>query len=349
MRKALAMICIIFTVFLLFAGCSGERNAQGQTAAGADVPWLKSLEIYSNAANPGYLYHAAYPYGYYAFTTDRDGNRVTKRFDLTDHIRTEELAQEEEGFQYFIDYVEELPEKQEGNELSYYIICRYIDKEGTEQNVYRRGYDAFPEGWDSFIEEYNRICGGEYLFAGDKIQTVTPAFLTEAFGVTDADVREGTLQDVIHIQKLDMLKVTDAFQIKDALAGYYASIKEPLLEPHRPGELTPIESTQEEYDAFLNSFFAKLDGCRVEALESDQEHLRYFYLPDTGQHFYTAKTSDLEQLPTQKRTGDDYYCLELDAHMEGMSMVVEFLYNADGRFLLVPMDCGTDVTIAFCE
>lgn len=52
---------------------------------------------------------------------------------------------------------------------------------------------------------------------------------------------------------------------------------------------------------------------------------------------------------TGKRDSGDYYFLQLDAHMEGMSMGVDFIYSADGKFILVPMDCGTDITIAFCE
>lgn len=298
---------------------------------------------------PEQIYHVTYPYGFYAFTSDRDGRGSTERFDLTDSIRIDELVQDENSFQYFIEYIKGLPEKQEGNSLSYYIICGYTDEEGNEEYLFRRGYDTFPEGWDNFIEEYNRICGGEYLSGSDQIQTVTPEFLTEVFGVTDEDVREGTLQDVINVQELDMIDVTGSFQMKDALTGYYASIKEPLIQPHRPGELVSVESTQEEYDAFLASFFDKLGGCRVEETDSDQDYFRYFYLPDTGKHFYTARTSDLDKLPTGKRDSDDYYVLQLDAHMEGMSMSADFVYSADGRFILVPMDCGTDITIAFCE
>ena len=333
---------------LLLAGCGREEKQQGKEPTETNIPWLYSLEVYSNAVNPENIYHAAYPYCFYGFTSDRDGNRETGRFDLADRTEIKELMQEEESFQYFIRYVEGLPENQEGKDLSYHIRCRYVDEEGKEHNISRWGYDSFPEGWDEFIEQYNRIWGGGYLFSGNQIQTVTPEFLTEAFGVTDADVREGNLQDMIDVMALDMITVTDFFQMNDALTGYYAAIKEPLIEPHRPGELVSVESTQEEYDAFLDSFFDKLGDCRVEEVDSDQDYFRYFYLPDTGKHFYTAQTSDLDHLPTWKRS-HDYYILELDAHMEGMSIGADFIYSADCKFILVPLDCDTDITIAFCE
>lgn len=348
MKKILYVTVMTAITLLLLGGCCREDIRQNKESAGTNTIWLQTLEIYSAAANPDHIYHVAYPYGYYAITSDRDGSRATRRFDLTAHISTAELAQEEGSFQYFIEYVKGLPEDQEGKELSYCIRCRYTDEEGKEENIYRRGYDTFPEGWDGFMEQYNRICGGEYLSVGDQIQTVTPEFLTEAFGVTDADVREGVLQDVIDTQMLDMVKVSGLFQIRDALTGYYASVKEPLIEPHRPRELISVESTQEEYDAFLASFFARLNGCVVEEVDSDQDYLRYFYLPDTGTHFYTAQTGDLDDLPTRKGNGDTYF-LQLDAHMEGMSMGVDFIYSADDRFILVPIDCGTDVMTAFCE
>lgn len=343
MKKIQIITGMILVTLLLFAGCGGSTREEGQQ------PWLKCLEVYSNAANPENIYHVEYPYAFYAFTTDTEGGGITRRYDLQEHVKVEDLAEEDGGIQYFVEYVKGLPENQEGESLSYYVICRYIDEEGKEENIYRKGYGTFPEGWDGFIAQFNRICGGEFLSGGGAVQKVTPGFLTEAFGVTDEDVREGTLQDVIDTQRLDMIKVTGTFRIKNALDGYYASIKEPLLEPYRPRELISVESTQEEYDAFLESFFERLEGSRAEESESDQAYLRRFTLPDTGQSFYTAKTSDLDKLPTVKKNHDGYYGLELDAHMEGMTMGTDFIYSADGKFILVPMDCGTDVLTAFCQ
>ena len=173
--------------------------------------------------------------------------------------------------------------------------------------------------------------------------------MTEIFGITDEDVREGTLQDMINLLELDMRKVTDSFQIKEALNKYYAAVKEPLIEPHRPSELVFADSTQEEYEAFLAQFFEKIGADNVIEVESDQEYFRCFYLSDKGKYFYTAKTSDIEKLPAVKRSTDDYYYMELDAHMEGMVNGTDFIYSADKKYILVPMENDTDMLIAFCE
>lgn len=354
MKKVFALITVILTVFLLLAGCGAESSdpsGKGEKKVNQETGglWLESLEVYSNAVNTNQIYHVRYPYYYYAFATYADGSVRAENLDLIDVVNPSELAEKEDSVQYFVEYIKNLPEDQKGENLSYYIICRYQDSDGNEESIYRRGYDVFPEGWDEFIAKYNEICGGEYLFAGDQIQTVTPEFLTEVFGVTDEDVREGTLQDVIDVQELNMLEITRSFRIEDALNGYYAAIKEPLLEPYRPRELVPVDSTQEEYDTFLNTFFDKIGGDQVKETDSDQDYLRYFYLSEAGKSFYTAQTSDLDKLRTGKRSYDDYYFLELDAHMEDMIMGVDFIYSADGKFILVPMDCGIDIMIAFCE
>lgn len=353
MKKTFILITVILTIFLLLTGCGAGNSrqtgkGQGKADAGTGQIRLKSLEVYSNAVNEDRLYHVKYPYYYYAFTSYGDGSAGAGHLDLPDAIKPGELSGEADA-EYFVEYVKNLPEGQKGDNDSYYVICRYIDGEGNEESIYRRGYDVFPEGWDEFIAKYNEICGGEYLFTGDQIQTVTPEFLTEVFGVTDEDVRGGTLQDVIDVRMLNMIEITGLFRIEDALNGYYAEIKEPLIEPHRPRELISVDSTQEEYDAFLEEFFGKIGAGQVTEPGSDQDHFRYFYLPESGKGFYTAKTSDLDQLPTSKRDFDDYYFLELDAHMEDMVMSADFIYSGDGKFILVPMDCGTDIMIAFCE
>lgn len=332
---------------LLLAGCGAKDGGKAKEAYGGQIV-LKSLEVYSNAVNEEQIYHVSYPYHYFAFRTETDGGRGTGLYDLEGNLTREELAEGEPGAGYFVDYVKGLPENLQGRDLSYYVICRYVDGEGNEESIYRKGYDTFPEGFKEFVDRFNQICGGEYLSGEGEVQTVTPEFLTEVFGVTDEDVREGTLQDMIEVLELDMREITGLFRIQEALDGYYAKGKEPLIEPYRPKELVSAESTQEEYDDFLAQFLEKLDtGCVEE--ESDQEYFRRFYMEETGQTFYTARTEDIEKLPACKRSIDDYYYMELDAHMEDMVMAAEFLYSADHKFILVPMECGVDVITTFCE
>lgn len=348
MKKRYRIVGIVLLLAVVLFGCGGESGGTKKDTGEAGI-YLKGLEVYSNVENPEQIYHISYPYYYYAFTTEPDGSRRSALFDLTDHITPEELKGREMGSEYFVEYVRNLPENQKGENLSYYIICRYKDEKGNEESIYRRGYDTFPEDWEQFIDECNAICGREYLAGTGKLQTVTPEFLTEIFQVTDEEVREGTLRDMIDVLELDMRAVTGNFQIQDALDGYYAAAKEPLIEPHRPKELVSVASTQEEYDAFLAQFIEKIDADHVTEEDSDQEYFRRLYISDTGKRFYTARTDDMENLPTGKRSTDDYYYMELDAHMEGMVMGADFIYSADGKYILVLLESDPDVMIAFCE
>lgn len=355
MKKAVRIVVVFLLVFTL-TGCGtkgGEGTGIGETKEKGDIEageiYLKKLEVYSNAVNSEQIYHISYPYYYYAFTTDSDGNRYTGLFDFTDHMSPQELTEQAGGAEYFVEYVRNLPKEQKGENLACYVICRYADGEGNEESIYRRSYDAFPEGWEEFIEQCNQICGGEYLSGTGQLQTVTPEFLTEIFEVTDEDVREGTLQDMIDLLELDMKDVTETFRITEALNKYYAETKEPLIESHRPKELISVSSTQEEYNAFLEQFLEKLGSDQVMEEESDQDYFRRFCMTDTGKRFYTARTDDMDNLPTAKRNTGDYYYMELDAHMEGMVMGVDFIYSADEKYILISVENDPDMMIAFCE
>lgn len=356
MKKVIRIVVAFFLFAFIFTGCGtkggegtdiGETKEKGEMAAGEI--YLKKLEVYSNAVNPEQIYHISYPYYYYAFSTDPDGNRYTGLFDLTDCISSQDLTEQEGGTEYFVEYVRNLPEEQKGENLACYVICRYADGEGNEESIYRRSYDTFPEGWEEFIEQCNQICGGEYLSSTGQLQTVTPEFLTEIFEVTDEDVRGGTLQDMIDLLELDMKEVTETFRISEALNKYYAETKEPLIELHRPRELISVSSTQEEYNAFLEQFLEKLGSDQVMEEESDQDYFRRFCMTDTGKRFYTARTDDMDNLPTAKRSTGDYYYMELDAHMEGMVMGVDFIYSADEKYILISVENDPDMMIAFCE
>lgn len=355
MKKAVRIVVVFLLVFTL-TGCGtkgGEVADKGETKEKGDIAtgeiYLKKLEVYSNAVNPEQIYHISYPYNYYAFSTDPDGNRYTGLFDLTDCISSQDLTEQEGGAEYFVEYVRNLPEEQKGENLACYVICRYADGAGNEESIYRRSYDTFPEGWEEFIEQCNQICGGEYLLGTGQLQTVTPAFLTEIFEVTDEDVRGGTLQDMIDLLELDMKDVTETFRITEALNKYYAETKEPLIESHRPKELVSVSSTQEEYDAFLEQFLEKLGSDQVTEEESDQDYFRRFCMSDTGKRFYTARTDDMDNLPTAKRNTGDYYYMELDAHMEDMVMGVDFIYSADEKYILISVENDPDIMITFCE
>lgn len=340
MGRKLIKIIMAVCLLLMMTGCgSDSRNsATGELQ-------IRQIEVYSAAENDYQVYHVKYPYYYYAFSSDK-----CSMYDLDQHVECQELTQEQ--VQYFIDYISSLPDSSErevGEDISFYISFSYRDENGEDVNIYRSGYDAFPDGWEDFIDSYNEILGWEYLAGNGQIQRVTPEFLTDVFGVTDADVRGGTLQDVIDVMELDIKKVTDLFYIDSALNGYYASIKEDEIEPYRAKELVSVESTQEEYDEFIEKYLDALGLDLSAERESDQDYFRMFYDSDTNQYFYIARTVDMDKYPVMGKNYDGYYMMEMDAHMEGMYYGADFVYNADKKYILIFGYNDPDRILSFCE
>lgn len=353
-KNKILFICagIWICIFVLLSGYSAvaKRNGENQWESQEMGQRIERLEVWSAARNENHIYHVNYPYYYYFFRPTSEGSIYSSLEDLEDIKYNGDLKEEE--IAYFINYLTNLP-KQEASEdsvLSYQVYYSYYDENGEEHSSFIRGYDTFPAGWDEFIMRFNELCGGEYLTVNEEVQSVTPEFLTEVFGVTDEDVRDGTLQDVIDAQKLDIVRVTELFYIEDALDSYYASTKEELLLPYRPTELKMIDSTEEEYNAFVKDYMERLGVDEWEERESDQDYLRKLVNADTSEYIYVGRTADLgEMSPWKFSTSDEYYRMDMDAHMEGMRYSADFIYSADGKYLLVFTEMNPDTLLPFVE
>lgn len=310
---------------------------------------MHSFEVSCMAANDAQIYQVRYPYAYTVFNKEE---RECDSEDLTDVTEPEELS--EEDFLYFTEYMKELDEldgaSQSTGDIAYRIIYDYYDENGESVSLYISGRDGFPEGFEEFLERYNEICGGKYLTYGETIQRVTPEFLTESFGVTDKDVEEGTLQDVIDVRELDMVDVVyRMFDMDVEISGYYADIKEHLIDPYRPYELKSVESTEEEYDEIVEAYLEILGTDTWEETESDQKYLRCLWSEEEHKEVYIGKTTDLENMCITPPTWEgEYYQIELDAHMEDMTMLTDFVYSKDGKFMLVD-EAVTDHILEFIE
>lgn len=376
--KRSSIICSLI-LMLLFVGCGlkkdgndfGEKSKEVESFVekpeeyGKDT--LLKLEVYSAAENDSHIYHAGYnPSGYYGSVhknpkTNKAINGATTFIELenakSDDPESDNRITPEE-VTYFIKYVSALPEEPvRGENISYWIWCNYIDAYGIKHYLTRYGYDEFPEDWDIFIDRYNEILGDDYLTGSGNVVAVTPEFLTELFGVTDEDVKEGTLQDVIDSQKLNIMRVTGQFYMKEVLKCYYSSLEGDILAPYQPVELIAVDSTEEEYNAFLEEYLQKLGLDMSAEVESDQgDCFRRFRINDEFE-FYTARTVDLGQLPVvQSRDGWSswHYFLRMDAHMEGMSYGQDFIYSADFKYILSPHSWGKnsdnpDIMLPFIE
>ena len=257
----------------------------------------------------------------------------------------------EDDFVYIRDYVLGISENigDGGDNISFRVILEYYDENGKAQSVYVSGKDSLPEGWNEFVEYVNFVCGEDFLTGEGNILEITPEFLTEVFGVTDEDVKEGTLADVIEQNELTIQDFTaSGYNIRSAINKYYSDLKEPLIAPYRPTDLVSVDSTQAEYDAFIASYLSKLGEGWVEK-DSDQEYLRCFHNEQTDDYFYIARSADINKLNIELPGGNDDYCIiHLDVNMEDMTICTDYIYSVDFKFILVDYR-DTDAMLAFID
>lgn len=343
MKKRLRFFVMIVCILVL-TGCkaSGEPGSGGE----APVNKLYGLEVWSFAENDLHAYHLRWPHDYYAFSKEDGGKCML--LDLENAKERSQVTPEE--YTYFVEYVNSLPKenRQEDSVPVYRIILNYYDENGEKQYKGIIGYDTFPEGWEEFVQKCNKISGGEYLATGESVQQVTPEFLTEVFGVTDDDVRDGTLQDVINTQQLDMFDVTNPFKMSDKLNVYYVSTKETQIAPFRPFELQEKESTEEEYNAFIKAYLEAPGMEGYAETESDQDYLRYFRDEEAGRYFYIGRSADLKHMQVEEAVaGKDVCRIVLDAHIEDMTFSMNFVYSQDKKFVLLYDGNDVDTILTF--
>ncbi len=339
MKKWLVAI-LSFCFMMMLGGC----GLLWQMADNSQRNEIRSLEVWAPIENDEWIYHVNYPHYYYGFNKRDSGS--TGIYDFSQAIPVDMVSQKD--FEFLRDYVLALPneEKEEDSVFAYAVLLHYYDENGETEMVYVEGYDEIPEGFDKFVEKVNHLCGASYLTGSGSLQEVTPEYLTQVWGVTDEDVPGGTLEEFIRQQELDMKKLTEDFHMESALYSFYAGQKDSVIEPHRATALRKTESTQEEYDRFVESLGRKLSekGYALEKsadVAQDQDYMiRYG-------DFYIAKSSDLSQMEVKMPEYEgDYYKIVLDAHMEGMTMYADFIYSYDGKFVLI--DCNdVDVQEAF--
>lgn len=340
-KKISIIVCILVTCLL--GGCDFVIQERGDE----EKNQIYKMEVWSAAENEAMIYHVQYPYFYYGFANGDMGN--TTLYDFEHATDREDVSKED--FEYLRDYVSGLPDekKEEDSVFAYAVVFSYYDENGDIQNLYAEGYDEFPEGFDGFIDKVNDLCGMECLTGSGSLQQVTPEYLTKIWGVTDEDVPGGTLADVIRQGEIDMKKLTDVFHMENALKGFYASQKESRLEPYYAYELQSVESTQEEYDAFVSEFAKRLAANGYELEKSKEEVQFQDYMTWYNNSFYIARSCDLSKMDVVEPYYEGgYYQIDLDAHMEGMIYSADFIYSRDGKFVLI--DCNdVDIQEAFVQ
>ncbi len=349
MRKIFLVTINIMMLAILLTGCANPKPVAEKNEAPRNIR-IRTVEVVSAVENEDHIYQVEYPYSYIAFNKEEKKN---ERIDMIGVKDRDELTKEDT--EYIMNYIRSLPEDTDPDRenVSFRIWLVYLDENNEQQYLSAWGWDEFPENWGEFIDYVNGLCGGEYLRSEGEVVEVTPQLLTDLYGVTDEDVREGTLEDFIEHKELDIVDLTNhVFYIENELRNYYVDMKETLIASYRPYEIESVESTEEEYDVFMEDFLGRLEG-EWEERESDQNYLRYYVNTENGDDFYIGKTTDLENMNLEPPTDEDgYYGIALDAHMEGMVFGMDFFYSPDKKFIMVNLlgageEDSTDVVLEF--
>ena len=349
MRKIFLVTINIIMLAILLTGCANPKPVAEKEQKQWDIR-IQTVEVVSAVENEDHIYQVEYPYSYIAFNKEEQKN---ERIDMLGAKDRDELTKEDT--EYIMNYVRNLPEDTDADRdnVAFRIWLVYLDENNEQQYLSAWGWDEFPEDWGEFIDYMNGLCGGEYLRSEGEVVEVTPELLTELYGVTDDDVRGGTLQDFIEHKELDIVDLTDhVLYMENELRNYYADIKETLIAPCRPYALEAVESTEEEYDDFMKDFLGRLEGDWQEQ-ESNQNYLRYYVNTENGDNFYIGKTTDLEYMNLEEPAYEDgYYGIALDAHMEDMVYGCDFFYSPDKKYIMVNLlgsgvVDATDVVLEF--
>ena len=316
------------------------------TSCGEGEACILDLHVRTFVENDAGIYHVRYPNTYY-IVTDEGGGKCTS-YNLDNTIDKFEMSKKD--YNYIVNYVESLPDLMEsvqsgkyepGDELysTYYIMINYYTEDGELKEKTIMGYNEFPMGWNRFIDRVNKICGDEYLPGKGKVVRFSDALLTEWFGVTEDDVREGTLQDVIDYSLLDIYDITQNFSMQGYIEDYNVSVHEEWLEPYMAYELKEVESTEEEYNTFVNDMLERIDNPAWIETRSIKTGLRYFENIETGQYFYIGRTVDFEQMELVEPYAEGYPYGIVWAYTSFGTIDMYFVYSPCGKYIFACKEC----------
>lgn len=155
------------------------------------------------------------------------------------------------------------PDETEGHTYIGQIFISYSAKETSDgPTTFSYGdtidiFDAFPEGYEEFINALNEADGGEPIMLGEPM-VMSGELITKVTGITDEDVEGGTIDDVLNFYYIDTYSLMNCYR-DDDYAAYYIRDNEVTLNGvcyfwplYRalPWEQTVVESTEDELQAY---------------------------------------------------------------------------------------------------
>ena len=258
-KKQGIMLFLVIAGILVLTGClGGSNNGQNNASQGGAIqPGMQvvSLDVHSYAENEQGIYSVEYPETVRRISAQTNGELQIEA--LSGCILPENLTEEE--IEYLYNYITALPESDwSGDDADGYVFYVYFTyKVGSkEMKVSRHGYNAFPEGWDEFIAEVNRICGGDYLTGTGEIQRMDAAFVEEVYGITDDDIVGCTLEEYLAMYHWEMgHAISENWILKDWVKEHNRII---TFGEHSSTELRNADSTEEEFQVMVYDYMNTL-------------------------------------------------------------------------------------------
>lgn len=354
MKKRLSVFAFIMLIGLItLIGCAQNSNTGNQ--GGAIQPEMKivSLSVHSYAENEQGIYSVEYPETTRQISAQTNGE--LQIVELSDCILPENLTEAET--EYLCNYITALSEEDgidNGGGYAYYVYLTYRVG-GSEVKVFKHSYDTFPEDWNAFISEVNRICGGEYLTGIGEVQRFDADYVREIYGITDNDLVEGTLEEYLAEYKWEMGNaITEGWDFRAKVDEYNKIV---TYAEWCSTDLRKAESTEDEFQVivydYMNTLRENGEWVETERGVDAPACVRYFRQTDGPGVVIMGRTTDFDQLqvdePYYGRT--PYYrilCVENSDKYDRLPYA-PFYYSDDDKFFLVCYNVEDEVIASFVQ
>ncbi|MBO5342577.1 MAG: hypothetical protein J6A73_07845 [Lachnospiraceae bacterium] len=357
MKKKQGIMLFLVVGILVLTGClGGSNNGQNNASQGGAIqPGMQvvSLDVHSYAENEQGIYSVEYPETVRRISAQTNGELQIEA--LSGCTLPENLTEEE--IEYLYNYITALPESDwSGDDADGYVFYVYFTyKVGSkEMKVSRHGYNAFPEGWDEFIAEVNRICGGDYLTGTGEIQRMDATFVEEVYGITDDDIVGCTLEEYLAMYHWEMgHAISENWILKDWVKEHNRIV---AFEEHSSTELRNADSTEDEFQVMVYDYMNTLqetgEWTEMERGVDAPASVRYFRQSDGSGVVIMGRTADIKGLNLQE-PGEriPYYrilCVE-NTDKYDLLPYAPFYYSNDDKFFLVCYNVEDEVISSFVQ
>ena len=347
MINRLKMVLLLVAISIVLAACGiglnpgsnkdlGKESNTKKSGTNENQVWIQSINLTVASKNDNHIYCVNFPYHFFYLDSE------AKKISLYDFPEKPNKYISREDFDLFNNFVKEHSgdKKPVNADYAYSIFLSYYDEEGERQSKYCEGYNEFPEELNPLIDKFNELCGGIYFSHPGKVQKLTPEFIYDEFKLSKADYPIEAVNGMINDSYLSFKQfVGKTGTIDNYMKGYEHSLESKKIEDLMPTELLPEKEVSDEaFEDFTRTFIDRIGRNWKIADSSDQTELTRLVNADTNQTMYIGKSKALSSY--EVRFWGDSATIDLDAHMEGMTMSTDFMYDESGAYILVDfMNC----------